>query len=68
MAIYRIFLRTDDELADMSTEAVCANDREARELVQRMLDDGNSKDGRAEVWTGTRFVGIVTSIHWLIGC
>jgi hypothetical protein len=67
MATYRIFLRTDGELVDRSISTACDSDGEARELAQRMIDDGVSKDARAEVWAGSRFVGAVSSIAWLLG-
>jgi hypothetical protein len=67
MATYRIFLRSDGESVDRSISAACGSDSEARELAQQMIDEGGSKDARAEVWAGSRFVGAVSSIAWLLG-
>jgi hypothetical protein len=67
MPIYRTFLRVSGELVDRSINAVCNSDREAHELAQRMLDDEGCKEGRAEVWAGSRFAGVVTLIPWLLG-
>lgn len=60
MATYKIFLRTGNEFANVSADAVCDSDREASELAQRMLEDGSDRDGRAEIWAGSRFVGVVS--------
>lgn len=61
MAIYRIFLWTPDGSADVSANAACGSDREARELAQRMLKK-EGRGGRAEVWNGIRFVGLISPI------
>lgn len=62
MATYRIFLRTADEPVDLSTDAVCDSDRAARDLAQRMLEDGSDGNGQVEVWAGPRFVGIISAM------
>jgi hypothetical protein len=56
---YQIFLRTGGEATHADRDAVCDNDREARELAQRMLEDRRDRGGRAEVWAGSRFIAAI---------
>jgi hypothetical protein len=56
---YQISLRTGGEAASTDRFAVCDSDREARELAQRMLEDGRDRGGRAEVWAGPRFIAAI---------
>jgi hypothetical protein len=65
MATYQIFLWAGDEPANVSINAICDSDQEAREIARRMLMGDGTRDGRAEVWIESKSIAAIVGTRAL---